>query len=129
MSEPRFLSVEDVIAIHAEMLAAHGGQEGIRDRGLLESAVAMPTQTFDGVYVHDDLFAMASAYAFHVAQNQPFVDGNKRAAIGAALVFLEINDVALREATEELYDAMIGLAERRMSKSGLAALFRTLIEG
>lgn len=66
---------------------------------------------------------------FHVAQNQPFVDGNKRAAIGAALVFLEINGVSLREATDELYDAMIGLAERRMSKSGLAALFRTLIEG
>jgi prophage maintenance system killer protein len=61
---PEFLDVEDVIALHAVLLDEHGGQAGIRDRGLLESAVAMPAATFDGVFLHDDLFSMAAAYAF-----------------------------------------------------------------
>lgn len=91
MREPEFLDVEEVIALHGRQLEEFGGSSGIRDRGLLESAVAMPAATFGGAFVHEDLFAMAAAYAFHIAENQPFVDGNKRAGLYAALAFLRMN--------------------------------------
>lgn len=74
------------------------------------------------LFVHDDLFAMASAYAFHLAQNQPFVDGNKRTGLAAALVFLDLNRITIDDPDERLYDAMISVAERRLDKAGLAAL-------
>jgi len=126
VNTPEFLDVEDVLALHAALLDEHGGQAGIRDQGLLESAVAVPMATFDGAFLHEDLFAMAAAYAFHIAENQPFVDGNKRAAIGAALVFLDMNGVDIPEATPELYGAMIDIAARRLDKRGLAALLHNL---
>lgn len=128
MSEPEFLDVEDVLAIHAALLEEHGGQAGIRDRGLLESAVATPRVTFGGELLHEDLFAMAAAYAFHIAENQPFLDGNKRAALGAALVFLDVNGAPVPEATDALHEAMIALAEGRLDKMGLAAILRELVE-
>jgi death on curing protein len=129
MSDPLFLTVEQVLLIHARQLAEHGGQEGIRDRGLLESAVAMPLASFGGEYLHDDVFAMAAAYAFHIAENQPCFDGNKRAAMGAALVFLRVNDIRIsRQHGERLHEAMIAIAERRMKKDELASLLRRLGE-
>jgi len=114
------------MAVHEVLLDEHGGQSGIRDRGMLESAVGTPSATFDGEFLHEDVFAMAAAYAFHIAENQPFIDGNKRAAIGAALVFLDLNDADIPEATDALYEAMIGFATRRLGKSGLADLLRGL---
>jgi death-on-curing protein len=83
--EPTFLSVQDVLDLHARTIARHGGSHGIRNLGLLESAVALPRQSFDGRYVHDDLAAMAEAYLFHIASNHSFVDGNKRAGLAACL--------------------------------------------
>ena len=126
MNEPEFLDVDDVLALHDEALAAFGGSAGVRDPGLLASAVAMPRASFGGDLLHEDIFAMAAAYAFHIAQNQPCVDGNKRTAILAAIVFLDLNDVEIPEATDELHDAMIGVAERRLDKQGLAATLRRL---
>lgn len=128
MKEPRFLHVEDVLSIHRRQLEEHGGQDGVRDAGLLESAVATPQASFGGEFLHEDIFAMAAAYAFHLAENQPFIDGNKRTAIVAADVFLAVNGIVLPTATRELYDAMIGIAERRLKKADLAALFRRLVE-
>ena len=81
---PDFLDIEDVLELHALQLARYGGADGVRDRGLLESAVAQPQATFDGAFVHDGLFAMAAAYLFHIVQNHPFIDGNKRAGAAAA---------------------------------------------
>ena len=78
MTEPQFLTLEDVLVIHEEQLNAFGGLDGIRDQGLLESAVMMPQASFGGEYLHSSIFEMASAYAFHIAENQPFLDGNKR---------------------------------------------------
>ncbi len=89
--EPDFLTAEDVLLLHEGQLAAFGGADGIRDIGALDSATAMPQATFDGRFVHRDLFDMAAAYAFHVAQNHPFVDGNKRTGLAAALVFLDLH--------------------------------------
>lgn len=124
--DPVFLDVEDVLLIHEEQLARYGGSAGIRDAGLLESAVAMPRATAGGEFVHEDLFAMAAAYGFHIAQNQPFVDGNKRTGLLAAIVFLELNGVAITDSDGRLYDAMIAIAEHRADKAALADVLRRL---
>jgi len=123
-----FLTVENVLALHSEQLERFGGSAGVRDRGALESAVAMPTATFDGNLLHNDLFQMAAAYAFHLAENQPFLDGNKRTALNAALVFLDINGWVVLDPEERLYDAMIGLSSHSIDKQGLAKLFAELAQ-
>lgn len=88
---PEFLDVEDVIHLHRLELERFGGSDGIRDLAALESAVGTPQAAFGGAFLHADVFEMSAAYAFHIAQNQPFVDGNKRTGLLAALVFLEWN--------------------------------------
>ena len=125
-AEPDFLTVEDTLLLHEESLARYGGGAGIRNRGGLDSAVAVPHAAFGGQFLHEDLFAMAAAYAFHIAQNQALVDGNKRTGLAAALVFLALNGVEIADPEGQLYDAMIGIAERRLDKSGLATLLRSL---
>jgi death-on-curing protein len=126
VSDPVFLDVEDVLFIHDEQFGEYGGLAGVRDAGLLESAVATPRAMAGGAFAHEDLFAMAAAYAFHIAQNHPFMDGNKRTGLLAAIVFLDLNGVAIRDPEGRLYDAMIAIAERRMDKPGLAALLSEL---
>ena len=126
MSDPVFLDVEDVLLIHEEQLARYGGAAGVRDAALLESAVAMPRATAGGEFAHEGLFAKAAAYAFHITQNQPFVDGNKRTGLLAALVFLELNGVVIADPGGRLYDAMMAVAERRLDKAGMAALLSDL---
>lgn len=122
--DPEFLDLADVLLIHEEQLARYGGSAGLRDQGLLESAIAMPEATFGGAFVHEDLFAMAAAYAFHIAENQPFVDGNKRTGVLAAVVFLEVNGFIVEEPPSAFYDAMIAIAARRLTKEGLSDLLR-----
>lgn len=78
MKEFTFLSVEDVLLLHTHSIDMDGGSQGVRDHGLLDAAVAMPRQQFDGECLHEDIAVMAAAYLFHIAQNHPFVDGNKR---------------------------------------------------
>ena len=97
---------------------------GIRDKGALESAIFHPQNVYS--YGAGDLFDVAAAYAYHIAEAQAFLDGNKRAAIGAALVFLEGNGISTATDSMPLYDAMIAIAEKRLSKVELAALFRQL---
>ena len=104
---PLFLTVEDVLALHDDQLRLFGGSAGVRDAGALDSAVATPAATFDQEFLHDDLFHMAAAYAFHIAENQPFVDGNKRTGLNAAIVFLDINGWIVSDPDMRLYDAMI----------------------
>jgi death on curing protein len=125
-SEILFLTYEEVLQFHADQLELFGGQDGVRDDGILRSGLATPEATFDGDYLHDDEFSMAAAYAFHIAEGQPFVDGNKRTGLNAALVFLELNGASVADSGEELYDAIIGLATGTHSKSTLAELFRRL---
>ena len=87
----RLLTLAEVLEIHADQLRLFGGSEGIRDQGALESAVATPEATFAGAFLHETLWEMAAAYAFHIAQNQPFLDGNKRVGLNACLLFLTLN--------------------------------------
>lgn len=122
MSEPDFLEIDEVIQIHTRSLAEHGGSEGVRDMGLVESALASAKNIF--YYAGGDLFDVAAGYAFHLAESQAFVDGNKRTAVVAALVFLAQNGVYVQPATWELYSAMIDVAEKKKSKADLAEIFR-----
>jgi len=126
MSDIDFLSVQDVLELHADQIAAYGGSDGLRDEGLLESAVAQPQASFGEKYVHLDLFHMAAAYAFHISQNQPFIDGNKRTGLHAAMVFLRLNGFSVESVPDRLYQAMIDIAEHKLDKVGLAKLFREL---
>ena len=87
----KHLTAPSVRAIHAEVIAAHGGAEGLRDEGLLESAVAAPQATFAGEPLMQDAIEIAAAYLFYLCRNHPFVDGNKRTALAACLVFLDVN--------------------------------------
>ncbi len=126
MKEPNFLTLAEVVEIHRNQIELYGGDLGMRDIRLLQSAIAQPEATFDGAWLHPDLFTMAAAYAFHIAVNHSFTDGNKRAALAAALVFLEINGASLADPSGKLYDAMIKVASGEMDKETLAEIFRTL---
>jgi len=99
---------------------------GIRDLGGLKSAIAQPEATFGGEYLHEGVFEMAAAYAFHIAENQPFWDGNKRTALNAAVNFLALNGFEVVDAEGLLYPAMIGLSDRTWNKSTLALLLKRL---
>ena len=127
-AEIEFLSVEEVLDIHAAQLERYGGGGGLRDRGLLESAVAQPQATFDGAFVHEDLFAMAAAYLFHIVSNHPFVDGNKRAGLLAALVFLDLNGVAIEHGSTALYDLTVAVAHGGARKVEVAAELRRIAQ-
>jgi death on curing protein len=122
---PDFLSVEDVIDLHDQQIDLFGGTNGLRDRGSLESAVGMPQQGFSGRYVHPTLFNMAAAYAFHIAENQPFLDGNKRTGVAAAIAFLGLNGYEVQP-SDELAPAMISISVKDLDKARLADLFQKL---
>jgi death-on-curing protein len=124
--EPPFLSEAVVLHIHQDQLKRFGGQDGIRDENSLKSAVAMPKAGFGGQFFHNHPHGMAAAYAFHIAENQPFIDGNKRTALAAALTFLEACGVLIEDPTAALFDAMIALGNRQLSKDGLEQLFKKM---
>ncbi len=111
-----FLSVEDVLVLHGDTMSHEGGLSGIRDHGLLDAAVAMPRQQFSGEYLHPDLPAMAAAYLYHLAQNHPFHDGNKRVAVMAAYVFLDANGMDLKVSPGDLEAVTRGVASGEMKK-------------
>jgi len=117
---PVFLTVEEALEIHADQLERYGGSPGLRDLGLLESALAMPTATFGGVLLHPTLAEMAAAYLFHITANHPFVDGNKRVGLMAALVFLGLNGLRLGAGSTALVELCLGVAEGKLSKAVVA---------
>ncbi|MFO7565657.1 MAG: type II toxin-antitoxin system death-on-curing family toxin [Enhygromyxa sp.] len=121
-----FLTVEVVLTLHQRQLDRYGGSPGLRDRGLLESAVAQPQASFGGILAHDNLFAMAAAYLFHLVSNHAFVDGNKRVGLLAAQVFLHLNGIVLLHESEAFYELTMGVAEGRVDKSSVAAEFQRI---
>jgi death on curing protein len=121
---PKFLNLAEVLAIHNDQIDRYGGSFGVRDMGLLHSALAIPAASFGGSFLHNDLFEMAAAYLFHIVQNHPFVDGNKRTGAVAALVFLSLNDIEI-DADEDSFEKMVlDVAASRADKSTVAGLFR-----
>jgi death-on-curing protein len=127
MPPPRFLTLDEILELHAEQVRRYGGSPGVRDRGLLDSAIAMPSQSFGGQYVHPDLAAMAAAYLFHLVRNHPFVDGNKRIGAIAADVFLLVNGSELTLTPDELVDTVLDVATGKLNKDGLADRIRSHI--
>lgn len=122
MTEPVWVGVELVVDIHAEQLALFGGPAGIRDHGLLESALARAPNKC--AYGEEDLAALAAAYAFGVARNHPFVDGNKRAAFAAMIVFLGLNDIDFLVPEPEATAAILALAAGEVEEEGLTRWIR-----
>ena len=124
---PEFLTLDDILEIHNLQIDTYGGIKGIRSVPLLESAIATPMATFDDLFLYGSLFEMAAAYAYHIAENQPFLDGNKRTALASSLVFLELNNIEINDPEMKLYDAMIYIANKTISKNDLARLLNTLV--
>jgi death-on-curing protein len=124
--DPIFLSLADVAGVHVDQIEQYGGRLGVRDWRLLQSAIAMPMASFAGEWLHRDLFEMASAYAFHISQNHPFFDGNKRTGLACALVFLRLNGVVIGDPEGRLYGTTMSIATGEMDKYGAAAIFRSL---
>ena len=127
MSEPVVLEIDEVLTMHRMSIERFGGTHGIRDGGGFASAVDQPKNTF--YHGNGDLFDCAAAYAFHIAQAQAFLDGNKRTAVAAALAFLERNGVLVFFDWVRFYEAMIAIAEHRLDKPGLAQQLREQARG
>jgi len=116
---PLFLTLDEVLSLHAEQIRLFGGSSGIRDIGLLQSATGSVEATFGSAFLHETIFAMAAAYLYGICRNHPFTDGNKRTAVGAALTFLEMNGVEVDADEDAFYDLVIGVAEGRVSKAAV----------
>lgn len=122
MTEPRWLELSIVIDVHSEQLALFGGPEGVRDIAMLESALARPLNKF--AYGETDLAALAAAYAFGIARNRPFVDGNKRAALASIIVFLGLNGIDFDVRPEAATAMILSLAAGQVSEEGLTRWIR-----
>ena len=122
-----YLSVEQVRAMHADQLRLYGGAAGLRDKGALESALARPAMTFDGEDLYDDLAGKAAALMHSLALNHPFVDGNKRVAAQAAIVFVDLNGQVFIATPGELLEMTLAVAEGKVAVEALAIWFRQRI--
>jgi death-on-curing protein len=120
IGRPRFVTSDEALAWHAIAVAQYGGDPGLRDRGLLESAIAQPRQSFGGEFANEYPFGMAAAYAYHIAKNHPFVDGNKRASLICAGAFLRMNGWDLVSEATEAADTVLGLVSDEVDKGSFA---------
>jgi death-on-curing protein len=128
MGSVAFLTVEDVLEVHRRVIEEFGGDRSLRDRGLLESAIAMPRSTFGGRELHADLAEKAAAYFFHLCANHPFTDGNKRVAVAAAELFLLINHHELVAGDESVEGLAMGTAAGSVSKAEVIEFFRSHVQ-
>jgi death-on-curing protein len=119
-----FLTVDEILELHGDQVLAFGGDPGVRDMGLLQSAVAMPQAGFGEEFAHVFPDEMAAAYLFHIAANHPFVDGNKRTALAAALTFLEMNGFRIEAGRAATGDLVLDLAAGKIDKAAVTAFFK-----
>ena len=124
----RFLTLSEVLLILEDQIRSYGGLYGVRDINLLSSAIYMPESSFGGNYLHETIPAMAAAYAFHICQNHPFIDGNKRAALATSLVFLDINEYDFSCKNETLYNAIMDTAKGKIKKDELTKFYEKYSE-
>lgn len=127
--EPDFLTLDEVLAIHAHQIRQYGGSPGLRDRALLESALAMPRATFGGEKLHPTVTEQAAAYLFHLTKNHPFVDGNKRVGLACCLVFLRLNGRRIRATDDELVQLVEDVAAGGATKAEVAVFLRSHLRG
>ncbi len=127
MPTPKFLSLDEVLELHADQISSFGGTPGVRDEGLLESALAQPQATFGGQFLHPTISEQAAAYLYHIAMNHPFIDGNKRTAFAVMDTFLRLNGCALNLTDDRVYDLVMRVARGTMTKKELSAEFESCI--
>jgi len=122
--QPVFLGLDELLEIHRDQIERYGGAPGVRDLGLLQSAAAMPATGSGGKFLHQDVREMAAAYLFHIVRNHPFVDGDKRTGMVAAIVFLAMNGFDIEADEDELVRLVVGVAAGSADKAEVAAFFR-----
>ncbi len=127
MPTPKFLSLDEVLELHADQISSFGGTDGVRDEGLLESALAQPQATFGGDFLHPTISEQAAAYLYHIAMNHPFIDGNKRTAFAVMDTFLRLNGCALNLTDDRAYDLVMRVARGTMTKEELSTEFELCI--
>jgi len=125
----RFLSEAIILAIHDDQIRLYGGKYGVRDASALDSALHMPQAQFSGQFLHSTIFHMAAAYGFHLSQNHPFLDGNKRTVGMAMFTFLQLNDLEPTATEIDYYQAMMAVASGSMSKEQLTDWLQTATHG
>ena len=123
-SEPVFLTFAEIIEIHNYQIENFGGASGVRDMELLKSAIGMPSATFGGTFLHPTIYEMAAAYLFHLVENHPFVDGNKRVGAMAALVFLDMNGIDFEASNEEFTAMVLRVASGKMLKAEITLFLK-----
>ncbi|MGM0652007.1 MAG: type II toxin-antitoxin system death-on-curing family toxin [Bacillota bacterium] len=114
-----FLTKQIVIYFHEQLISFYGGVSGIRDEGLLDSALEQPRAMFEGSNLHDSLAKMAAAYGFHICKNHPFIDGNKRVALVAMDTFLQKNGFEITASEKDVYEVIMKLASGNLTKTDL----------
>jgi death-on-curing protein len=123
-----FLTTEIVLEIHARAIDRFGGSTGLRERALLESAVAAPQATYGGESVYGDMVEIAAAYLFYVCRNHPFVDGNKRVALGSCLLFLRLNGLEPLPDRPEWEQLTLDVAASNLNRDQTTTRLRKLVE-
>jgi death-on-curing protein len=125
---PVFLNLAEVLEIHCDQIVRYGGTAGIRDLELLKSALGLPAATYDGDFLHADIYEMVAAYLFHIVRNHPFIDGNKRTGTVSALVFLLLNGFNFNAPENELVKIVLAVACGKIAKAELALFFRKWVK-
>lgn len=120
----KFLDKKTILAFHQDQIETYEGSSGIRDEGLLDSALAQPQASFDGEYIHENIFEMAAAYGLHICKNHPFYDGNKRTALIAMYTFLYVNGYRLKADKKSLFAIVMDLANGKVEKKEIAAYLK-----
>ncbi|MGF1519789.1 MAG: type II toxin-antitoxin system death-on-curing family toxin [Nodosilinea sp.] len=128
MLTPKFLDAATILMLHSRQIERFGGTAGVRDRGLMESALAQPQATFGGELLHPTLPEQAAAYLYHLAKNHPFVDGNKRTAFAVMVTFLRLNGARLNLSNDQAYDLVMGVAQGQIDKPALANILANALE-
>ena len=116
MTEIKFIPKHIIIYFHEQLIGLYGGALGIRDEGLLDSALEKPRAMFEGAYLHDLLAKISAAYGFHICKNHPFIDGNKRVALVAMDTFLQKNGNEISASEKDVYEVMVKLASGKITK-------------
>lgn len=129
MQTPKFVTISQVLDIHQRQIQRFGGTNGVRDEGLLDSALAQPQATFGGELLHPTIGEQAAAYLYHLAMNHPFIDGNKRTAFAVMDTFITLNGYTLNLSQEQAYNLVIQVVQREMSKEELSAFLELHLQG
>ncbi|OYD96787.1 type II toxin-antitoxin system death-on-curing family toxin [Nostoc sp. 'Peltigera membranacea cyanobiont' 210A] len=129
MQTPRFISISQVLDIHQDEINSFGGTSGVRDKGLLDSALAQPQATFGGKLLHPTIHQQAAAYLYHLTMNHPFIDGNKRTAFAVMDTFITLNGYTLNLSQEQAYNLVIQVVQKEISKEELSAFLELYLQG